>query len=257
MNHLQYQSLGDESKRLFGLIGYPLSHSFSKKYFDKKFSAEKIDNAFFELFSIEKIEALHEILKLNKNLSGLAVTIPYKKEVLPFLDETDELVNKTGACNCISIRSGKLCGYNTDIMGFEGSFKKNISTHHNKALVLGTGGAATAVEFVLKKMNIPYRSVSRKNNEADVLTYDQLNKDILQEYSIIINTTPVGTYPNVEEAPALPYEFITKEHYLFDLVYNPAETKFLQLGKEKGAVTQNGYDMLVLQAEENWRIWNK
>lgn len=242
--------------RQFGLIGFSLSHSFSKKYFDEKFVREGITDASFENFSLDSIDLLSEILK-NKNFLGLAVTIPYKREVIPFLKEVTGAVKQMNACNCIQIRDGRLIGYNTDVLGFELSFIKQLQPQHKNALILGTGGAASAVEYVLQKLDMPYRFVSRKKEvNGQVLTYDQLNKTILNEYQVIINCSPLGTFPAIDEAPAIPYEFLTAQHYLFDLVYNPAETKFLRLGKEKGAVTQNGYEMLVLQAEENWKIWN-
>ena len=242
--------------RQFGLIGFSLSHSFSKKYFDEKFVREGITDADFENFSLDTIVLLKELIK-NKNLLGLAVTIPYKREVIPFLNEVTDAVKQMNACNCIKIREGRLVGYNTDVVGFELSFVKHLQPQHKNALILGTGGAASAVEFVLQKLGIPYRFVSRKKDDnGQLLTYDQLNETILKESQIIINCSPLGTYPKVEEAPAIPYDLITPHHYLFDLVYNPTETKFLRLGKEKGAVIQNGYDMLVLQAEANWKIWN-
>jgi len=242
--------------RQFGLIGFSLSHSFSKKYFDEKFVREGITDADFQNFSLDSIALLNEVIK-NKNLLGLAVTIPYKREVIPFLNEVTDAVKQMNACNCIKIREGRLVGYNTDVVGFELSFVKHLQPQHKNALILGTGGAASAVEFVLQKRGIPYRLVSRKKDEeGQLLTYDQLDETILKESQIIINCSPLGTYPKVEEAPAIPYDLLTPHHYLFDLVYNPTETKFLRLGKEKGAVIQNGYDMLVLQAEANWNIWN-
>ena len=240
---------------LYGLIGYPLSHSFSKKYFDEKFVQESITDAKFENFSIENISLLHDVL-LHRNLRGLAVTIPYKKSVIDFLYDSTDAVKQMGACNCIKISEGKLLGYNTDVIGFEKAFIKLLKPHHTKALILGTGGAAAAVEFVLQKLNIEHEFVSRKKAGSQIL-YAELTENILQEYTVIINTSPVGTYPDVDEAPAIPYQFLNTDHYLFDLVYNPSETKFLRLGKEQGATIQNGYEMLVLQAEENWKIWNE
>lgn len=242
--------------RLFGLIGYPLSHSFSKKYFDEKFVREKITDTSFENFSIENISLLHDILN-DKNIQGLAITIPYKKAVIDFLDDASDAVKQMGACNCIKIKDSKLYGYNTDVVGFEKSFIKHLTPQHRQALILGTGGAAAAVEFVLQKLNISYRFVSRKkDNDGKMLIYEELNEIVLNKHQIIINCSPLGTYPNDDEAPAIPYQFINSQHYLFDLVYNPSETKFLRLGKQQGATVQNGYEMLVLQAEENWKIWN-
>ena len=191
----------------------------------------------------------------DENLKGIAVTIPYKKAVIDFLDETDDVVKQIGACNCIQIKNKKLKGYNTDVVGFEKSFTPLLQSHHQQALILGTGGASSAVEYVLRKLNIPFRFVSRQKKE-NCFVYDELNEEIFQSYQIIINTSPVGTFPNIEEAPNIPYQFINQQHYLYDLVYNPAATKFLILGKANGAIVKNGYDMLVLQAEENWKIWN-
>lgn len=242
--------------RLFGLIGYPLSHSFSKKYFDEKFVLEGITDARFDNYSLDSITRLQGVLK-HEELRGLAVTIPYKREVIPFLDEVTDGVRQMNACNCIQLKNNRLIGHNTDVIGFELSFIKKLQPPHTKALILGTGGAASAVEFVLRKLNISYRFVSRKKDEQGLmLTYDELDESVLAEYRIIINCSPVGTYPRSEEAPAIPYSCITSQHYLFDLVYNPAETMFLKFGLEHGACIQNGYEMLVLQAEENWKIWN-
>jgi shikimate dehydrogenase len=238
----------------FGLIGYPLSHSFSKNFFDKKFEEENLNDHYFENYSISDIDQLHDILK-NPTLKGLAVTIPHKRSVIDFLYQSDPVVKKIGACNCIKIRDGKLTGYNTDVIGFEKSFIKKLQAQHQQALILGTGGASAAVEFVLQKLHIPYQLVSR-NKKNNSLSYDDLNEALIHQYPIIINTSPVGMYPHIDEAPLIPYQFITPAHYLYDLIYNPAETKFLKEGKLKNATIENGYDMLVLQAEENWKIWN-
>ena len=240
--------------KLYGLIGYPLSHSFSKKYFDEKFVQENITNAVFENFSIANINLLKNIL-LRKQLQGFAITIPYKKEIITFLNESNDVVKKINACNCVTIKNGKLFGYNTDVIGFEKSFIQQLKPYHTKALILGTGGAAAAVEYVLQKLNISYKFVSRIKQENNFI-YNELSEVVINEYTVIINATPVGTYPNVNECPSLPYELLTPQYYLYDLVYNPTETKFLRLGKEKNCTTKNGYDMLVLQAEENWKIWN-
>jgi len=243
--------------RLFALIGYPLSHSFSEKYFTEKFIREQITDATFKLFPIETIELLPQMIQSNGNLNGFAITIPHKKTIIPYLYSKTDAVKKMGACNCVRIIDGKLYGHNTDVIGFEQSFIQYLQPNHTKALVLGTGGASAAVEFVLQKLAIDYVLVSRTKNIAqNILSYADINDAIMKEYSVIINTTPLGTFPNVDEAPAIPYELISSQHYLFDLVYNPAETKFLQLGKLAGATTKNGYDMLVLQADENWKIWN-
>jgi shikimate dehydrogenase len=243
--------------REFGLIGYPLSHSFSQKYFTEKFKREGIADAMFHAFSIPLIEELNEVISTHKALKGFAITIPYKKAIFPFLSYVDEPAKKMGACNCVKIVDGELKGFNTDVIGFKKSFEKNLQAHHTKALILGTGGAAAAVEFALQQLNIAYTFVSRS---ADIIkgyiSYDDVDANILSEYTIIINCSPVGTYPNVDEAPKLPYDLLTSKHYCFDLVYNPPLTKFLMLSQQQGAIIENGYEMLVLQAEENWRIWN-
>jgi shikimate dehydrogenase len=241
--------------QLFGLIGYPLSHSFSKKYFTEKFEQEGLTNCRYELFPMASINELKDVLAQNSVLCGLNVTIPYKELVIPFLDETDEVVKKIKACNCIHVKKGKLKGYNTDVKGFEQSLKKHLRPHNRKALILGTGGSAKAVEFVLKKLEIDFKYVSRKPTHNNY-SYEQVTPGILTNHTLIINTTPLGMYPAVTEAPPIPYEALTPEHYLFDLVYNPEKTLFLQKGEEKGAVIKNGSEMLVIQAEESWRIWN-
>lgn len=241
--------------RQFGLIGYPLSHSFSQKYFSEKFLLEHITDAEFINFSIPQIEAVENIFNDHPQLKGLSVTIPYKKSVINFLDETSDAVKEIKACNCIKISKENKTGYNTDVIGFEKSFIKNLQPHHTKALVLGTGGAAVAVEFVLKKLGIEYLVVSRKQSN-NTITYSDINADILNNHLVIINCSPLGTFPNVDEAPLLPYQLLNSSHYLFDLVYNPPLTKFLQYGKDAGCTIKNGYEMLVIQAEENWIIWN-
>jgi shikimate dehydrogenase len=241
--------------RLFGLIGYPLFQSFSKKFFSEKFEREGLTDCRYESFSIPSISELTKILKENPSLCGLNVTIPYKEQVLSFLHEKSALVKKINACNCIKIENGKLTGHNTDAPAFEQSLKEKLQTHHTKALILGTGGAAKAVEFSLRQLKISYKYVSRKPS-AKNFSYEQLTDDLMQEYTLIINTTPLGMHPNVVEAPPIPYHALNSKHYLFDLVYNPAKTLFLQKGEEQGAAIKNGYEMLVLQAEESWRIWN-
>lgn len=240
--------------KLYGLLGYPLSHSFSKKYFDEKFVSENID-ATFQNFSLENISLLKNVLQ-QKELKGFAITIPYKREVISFLHESTEAVKKMNACNCVKIKNGKLFGYNTDVIGFEKSFIKQLQPHHTKALILGTGGASSAVEFVMEKLNIQYKFVSRSKKENQLM-YADVNESVLQEYTVIINASPVGTSPKIDECPNIPYQYLSAKNYLFDLVYNPSETKFLHLGKQQGATVQNGYEMLVLQAEENWKIWNE
>ncbi len=244
--------------KLFGLIGYPLGHSFSKIYFTNKFETNGLGDCNFELFPIEKIDQFTQLLQTQQHLCGLAVTIPYKQSVIPYLDLLDDEAKKIGAVNCIQFSNGKLKGYNTDVIGFELSFKPLLQASHQKALVLGTGGAAKAIMYVLNKLEIPYMLVSRKSNGAKgVIGYEDISESLMETHSIIINCTPVGMSPVDDARPAIPYEYITSQHLLYDLVYQPATTLFLAAGTEKGAVVKNGYDMLALQAEENWRIWNE
>lgn len=243
--------------RTYGLIGYPLSHSFSPAYFAGKFQKENIEDCKYYAFALAHIEMLPQLLSDNPTLHGFNVTIPYKKKVIRFLDDGSSDVKKIIACNCVKIINGKLIGYNTDVEGFRQSLTPLLQSHHTKALVLGTGGAAAAVEYVLDQLNISFVNVSRnKLGKPNSISYADVNQSILNEYSLIINTTPVGMYPDVEKFPEIPYQFITPNHYLYDLVYNPINTTFLIKGKEMGAVTKNGSDMLIIQAEESWKIWN-
>ena len=242
--------------RRYGLIGYPLTHSFSQKYFTEKFGKEGIKDCTYSNFPIEGISALPAVLA-DGELCGLNVTIPYKEQVSEFLDERSPVVAAIGACNCIKIVAGRLTGHNTDVVGFEQSLLPKLGSHHRRALVLGTGGASKAVEYVLGKLGIDYRLVSRRPGvDSEELGYAEIDAALLGEYTLIVNTTPLGMYPHVEEFPALPYEAVGPRHYFFDLVYNPARTLFLQKGEERGAVVENGHDMLIIQAEESWRIWN-
>lgn len=240
--------------RLFGLIGYPLSQSFSKKYFTEKFLNEGIADATYELFELENIQQFPSLLQKH-SLSGINVTIPYKQDVMAYLDELDEEAQAIGAVNCIKVENGKLKGFNTDAPAFERSLKMLLQPFHNKALVLGTGGAAKAVIHVLKKLQIEYVSVSRTKNQG-LLTYDELTREVMQDHLLVINCSPLGSYPKVDTAPQIPYQQLTKKHYLYDLVYNPPHTLFLLNGQERGAAIKNGYDMLVGQAELGWKIWN-
>lgn len=239
----------------FGLIGYPLSHSFSQKYFTEKFRLEKITSCVYENFPLTDISEFPALIQQHKDLCGLNVTIPYKEKVLPYLSVQSDVVKAIGACNCIKIENGQLTGYNTDVVGFEESLKPLLKPHHNKALVLGTGGAAKAVQFVLDKLGIAFKEVSRTPATAKQLSYQQIDKKVILEYPLIINTSPLGMYPKVDECPPIPYQALTPKHYLFDLVYNPAKTLFLQKGEVQGAAIKNGHSMLIIQAEESWRIW--
>lgn len=243
----------------FGLIGYPLSHSFSKKYFAEKFEKEGIVNCFYDLFPISKIEDFVPLFKEKTNLVGLNVTIPYKEQVIPFLDELDESAAAVGAVNTIKNQDGKLIGFNTDVYGFEQSIlpiihKKYAETQGLKALILGTGGASKAVFYILKKHKIEPVFVSRTPSENQI-AYADVSQQIINSQQIIVNTTPLGTVPNVDTFPDIPYEFLNHSHLLYDLVYNPEVTAFLQKGLVQKATIKNGFDMLVLQAEKAWEIW--
>jgi shikimate dehydrogenase len=243
--------------KTYGIIGYPLTHSFSQKYFTEKIEREGVADAVFHTFPLTTIEELPALLSSHPSLTGLAVTIPYKEKVLQFVTHLSEEVKQIGAANCISIKGNELIAYNTDIIGFEKSFVKNLQSHHKKALVLGTGGASKAVQYVLKKLSIDFLIVSRKENAAEnCIQYNEVSEAVIAQYNIIINTTPLGMLPDENTCPELPYHLLTPHHYLYDLVYAPAKTLFLQKGEQQGAVIENGFEMLIIQAEENWRIWN-
>lgn len=240
--------------RSFGLIGKNLAHSFSPDYFKTKFEREKIRDAHYRLFELQSIDAFPRLLKTEKNLAGLNVTIPYKTEIIPFLDEMDEEAMAIGAVNTIQINEGRTRGFNTDYIGFKNTLSALLDlSKNNKALILGTGGASKAVAHALKKMAIPYSFVSRRNGDY---LYSDLNEEILIKHTIIINTSPLGTYPNVMEFPPIPIAFLGKTHLVYDLVYNPQESRLLSLAKQQGARIENGYAMLKIQAEEAWKIWN-
>ncbi len=242
--------------RLFGLIGYPLGHSFSKKYFEEKFLREGITDVAFENFAIPSIAQFPDLWKQHPDLRGLAVTIPYKQQVIAYLDELSPEVAAMQACNCVQQKAGKLIGYNTDIIGFEQSLLPYLKPEHTHALILGTGGAAAGVAFVLRRLGIRYQFVSR-NPDANGLSYAELDEVRMETHRLIINTTPLGTFPAVDTCAPIPYQYLTDQYHCFDLVYNPAETLFMQKAKAQGASVQNGYDMLTIQAEANWRIWNQ
>lgn len=239
----------------FGLIGYPLSHSFSKGYFTQKFQQEGIADCQYDVFPLEKIDDFIALCDSYKNLAGLNVTIPYKEKIILFLDQLSEEAAEIGAVNTIKFIDGKKIGYNSDCYGFEMSLRPMLKPHQASALILGTGGASKAVEYVLKKLNIHYQYVSRKKS-GTAISYDDLNESIIQHSTIIINTTPIGMYPNVDAAPQIPYQFIGESHLLYDLVYNPEKTQFLKEGELRSAQTKNGLEMLYLQAERSWEIWN-
>jgi shikimate dehydrogenase len=240
----------------YGLIGYPLSHSFSQRYFTEKFAKESIEGVVYENYSIAQIDQLKNILEQQHDLCGFNVTIPYKKEVLAFLSSASPVVEEMGACNCVKIENGRLVGHNTDVVGFEQSLLPYLKAHHQRALVLGTGGAAAAVAYVFRQREIPFQYVSRTKS-ATSLAYDDLDEDLMRNHTLVINTTPLGMSPLVDQYPPIPFQWINEQHHCFDLIYNPAETLFLQKAKAAGASIQNGAEMLVIQAEESWRIWNE
>lgn len=241
---------------VYGLIGKNISYSFSKTYFTSKFKSEHIAGSSYENFDLNTISNFPKLFTQNESIKGLNVTIPYKETIIPFLDNISSKATRIGAVNTIRItKKGKLKGYNTDEYGFRKSLLPLLENHHKKALILGTGGASKAIAFTLKKLHIPYQFVSRKNNTE--YNYESLTEAIIREHQIIINCTPLGTFPKIEEHPNIPYNAITKQHLLYDLIYNPEETTFLHKGKLQGATTCNGLKMLELQAEKAWKIWNK
>ncbi|MCE7067784.1 shikimate dehydrogenase [Dyadobacter sp. CY326] len=248
---------------LYGLIGFPLTHSFSKRYFTDKFIREKIRESSYELFEMSSLEGLPALLKKKTDLRGLNVTIPYKKDVIPYLDDLDDAsAERIGAVNTIKIYAdGSTKGFNTDYYGFRQSLEEWLDRRGEKcsnfkALVLGNGGAAKAVQVALQDLHMEYILVSRQKSD-DSIVYEAITEEVMSSHLLIINTTPLGTFPKTEECPAIPYDLLTKQHYLYDLVYNPAETLFLKKGIEKGAAVQNGLKMLELQAEKAWDIWTE
>lgn len=244
--------------KIFGLIGYPLGHSFSKKYFTDKFQRESID-AQYNLYELKDISEF-AALKGNPELCGINVTIPYKEQVIKYLDELDETAAQIGAVNVIKFIHNnaelKLKGFNSDAIGFENSIKPFLKSYHKSALILGTGGASKAIVFVLQKLGIKTTYVSR-TPKVGMLTYNELSENILADNLVIINASPVGTFPHFDECPAIPYQYITEKHLLFDVVYNPTETQFLKKGWERRAKGLNGEGMLIGQAEAAWKIWNE
>jgi len=241
----------------FGIIGKNISYSFSPKYFAEKFHKLGLDTYKYFNFDIPEIEEFPFILYHKEHeFKGLNVTIPYKESIMKYLNEIDDDAKGIGAVNTIKINeNNELIGYNTDFYGFKESLAPLLKEHHKKALILGTGGASKAIAFALNKLNIEYKFVSRKVSENSYL-YSMLTESILNEYSIIVNCSPIGTHPNIEDAPNIPYQFISEKHLLYDLIYNPSETKFLEEGKKRGAQIKNGLQMLELQAEKSWEIWN-
>lgn len=242
----------------YGLIGYPLGHSFSKRFFTEKFTNEQID-AQYESYSIEKIDLIRSLIS-DPNLSGLNVTIPYKEQVIPYLNELDSEAKAIGAVNVIKFTRTenelRLIGYNSDAIGFETSLRPYLKPNHKRALILGTGGASKAIRYVLNKLGLETTYVSRTPAEGQ-LSYDDLNPECMHSYTLIVNASPLGTFPNIDQCPNIPYHLLTPEHLLFDVVYNPAETLFLKKGREMGATGLNGEQMLVEQALAAWKIWNE
>jgi len=241
----------------FGLIGKSLSHSFSKAYFEKKFSDLKLHNYNYQNFEIAEISQVLNVFN-TQSLKGINVTNPYKEEIIPYLNSLSREALEMGAVNCIKFVNEKTIGYNTDYYGFAQSIKPFLEAQHNKALILGTGGASKAVAYALKKIGVEVYFVTSSSTKkhTNIFFYSELNTHIFNAFKLIVNTTPVGLFPNVNEAPKIPYEYITANHLCYDLIYNPKETLFLKYAKQQGALVVNGYSMLQLQAEKSWEIWN-
>ena len=246
--------------RKFGLIGYPLGHSFSKGYFADKFKKENIGESEYNNYPISSIDQFPSLIENNSEICGLNVTIPYKEQILSYLDELDIVAANIGAVNTIKITRSEnntfLKGFNTDYFGFEESLKPLLKNHHTKALILGTGGASKAVAYVMERLNIEYKYVSRKPNKTDILSYSDISETIIEQYLVIVNTSPLGMSPNLDACPDIPYNALTRNHILYDLIYNPQTTLFLEKGIKAGAIIMNGLPMLHLQAEKAWQIWN-
>lgn len=239
----------------FGLVGKNISYSFSRTYFTEKFEKENVNHT-YENFDIPSINDFPKVISETSNLIGLSVTIPYKEEVIPFLNDLDEEAKKIGAVNTIKVSESKMIkGFNTDHYGFQKSLEAFLPFHKKNALILGTGGASKAIAYALEKLGFDFKFVSR-NKTSSNLSYDELDENIIQNHCLIINCTPLGTFPNITDCPSIPYEFLSEKHLLFDLIYNPAETEFLKRGKHQGARISNGLKMLEFQAEKAWEIWN-
>lgn len=243
------------AKHQFGLVGKNIDYSFSKGYFTDKFQQRNLLDYNYSNIDIQNIEEFPKYIKQNSSFSGLNVTIPYKETIIPYLDKLSKRAAEIGAVNTIKItKSGKLKGFNTDYLGFKKSLEPLLNQYHQKALILGTGGASKAVAYALKELKIPYLYVSR-TADGEAISYNQITKNTFIEFQIIVNCSPVGTSPNSNSCPEIPYDFFTTNHIAFDLIYNPAETLFLKKAKEQGAVIKNGLEMLTLQAEKSWEIW--
>jgi len=249
---------GEEKNKLYGLLGKNISYSFSRGYFTDKFEDLKLKKSKYVNFDLQNIEDFPTIIDDNEHLKGINVTIPYKEEIIPFLSKIDKTAKKIGAVNTIKFtKRGNLKGYNSDVVGFENSLIPLLKKHHKRALILGTGGASKAIAYALKRNDIKYKFVSRNPEGKKEISYDSLTQEVMEKHTIIINSTPLGTFPDIDKCPNIPYQFITKNHILYDLIYNPAISTFLLKGNEKEAITKNGLQMLEMQAEESWRIWNQ
>lgn len=245
------------SKKHYGLIGKDIAYSFSQRYFTEKFKQLQLTDSSYSNFDLEKISEFNDILERFDDLKGLNVTIPYKQAIIPYLDSLSKKAVAIGAVNTIRItKKNRLKGYNTDWYGFYHSLKPLLKKQHTQALILGTGGASKAIEYALSKLGLSYTFVSRTKQE-DTLTYEELTSAVLAQYTVIINTTPLGTFPAIDEKPNIPYQFLTEQHLVYDLIYNPEKTTFLRLAEEQGATIKNGHEMLVLQAEKAYKIWSK
>jgi shikimate dehydrogenase len=245
--------------KIYGLIGYPLEHSFSKDFFNRKFKSENVDAEYVN-YQIRDITELKHVLRENPSLCGMNVTLPYKTQVIKLLDDIDRDARQIGAVNVIRFQKGrfgklKLKGYNSDITGFKQSIEPLLNASHRNALILGTGGASKAVFHGLRQLNVNPVFVSRKEQDF-CITYDSITPQLMERHTLIVNATPTGMYPHTEECPDIPYKYLTPGHLLYDLLYNPDETTFLRKGRERGCATKNGLEMLLLQAFESWRIWN-
>ncbi|TMM29042.1 shikimate dehydrogenase [Polaribacter aestuariivivens] len=248
----------ERKNRVFGLLGKDISYSFSRGYFTEKFKKMGFEKCKYVNFDIPTIKKFPSEVIETPHLSGINVTIPYKQEVIPYLDKLDKTAKKIGAVNTIKLtKRGNLKGYNTDVIGFEKSISPFLKKHHKFALILGTGGASKAIAYALKQNKIDYKFVSRNPSGKKQISYENLSEEVINKYTVIINCTPLGTSPNVDKYPSIPYQFLSEKHLLFDLIYNPELTVFLSKGQEKGATVKNGYEMLEIQAEESWKIWNQ
>lgn len=245
------------SVKKYGLVGKDISYSFSSKYFTKKFTKLKLENHSYRNFDISEIEEFPFLLYQKEDeFQGLNVTIPYKESIMRYLSDIDAVAREIGAVNTIKVtENNELIGYNTDFYGFKKSLEKLLKPHHKNALILGTGGASKAIAYTLEKLNINFKRVSR-TPKKDQISYDSLDEVIMNDFHLIINCTPLGTFPDIEKCPDIPYQYLTDKHFLYDLIYNPEETTFLKKGKVQGTIVKNGYEMLELQAEKSWKIWN-